>query len=99
MHKRYENTVWLVLVMAIFVGVLTTLTYTPTTALAVVDMAELEALDYPALITVAEADDVETVEEDPPDEYDGEIVVATGEEVITMTIVDGVKTFTNHLLG
>ena len=99
MHKRYENTVWLVLVMAIFVGVLTTLTYTPTTALAVADIAELEALDYPTLNTVDEYDEVEIVEEDSPDEYDGVIVVSTTSEVITMTIVDGVKTFTNHLLG
>ena len=99
MNKRYENMVWLVLVMAIFVGVLTTLTYTPTAALAVADLAELEAFDSPTLNTVDRYSEVETVEEDSPDEYSGVVVVSTNREVITMTIVDGVKTFTNHLLG
>jgi hypothetical protein len=35
-----------------------------------------------------------------PDDYDGEIVIATADEVITMTIDDdGIKHFTNHLIG
>jgi len=35
-----------------------------------------------------------------PDDYDGEIVIATADEVITMTIdEDGIKRFTNHMIG
>lgn len=34
-----------------------------------------------------------------PNDYDGDIVIATADEVITMTVVNGVKTFTNHLIG
>ncbi len=35
-----------------------------------------------------------------PDDYDGEIVIATADEVITMTIDDdGIKRFTNHMIG
>ncbi len=35
-----------------------------------------------------------------PDDYSGEIVVATANEVITMTIdEDGIKHFTNHMIG
>ena len=31
--------------------------------------------------------------------FDGDIVIATAREVITMQTIDGVKTFTNHLIG
>jgi hypothetical protein len=35
-----------------------------------------------------------------PDDYDGTIVIATADEVITMTIDDdGIKHFTNHMIG
>jgi hypothetical protein len=32
-------------------------------------------------------------------DYDGKIVIATADEVITMQVIDGVKHFTNHLIG
>jgi len=40
----------------------------------------------------------ELVEHDP-DEFGGKIVIATAREVITMQTIDGVKHFTNHLIG
>lgn len=60
----------------------------------VIDASEFKALDHIEPPPVDQG--VETVE---PDEYDGEIIVATAREVITMQVVDGVKTFTNHLIG
>ena len=52
-----------------------------------------------------EEEDAEEYEEDAqaeidPDDYDGKIIIATADEVITMTIDnDGIKHFTNHLVG
>ncbi len=62
-------------------------------------------LDLPIIEEVVNGDLLETVVMDDfelgetVDEYDGKIVIATAREVITMTIVDGVKHFTNHLIG
>lgn len=59
-------------------------------------------------ITVAEmyeVQDIQPVEDGvlkelvSPDDYEGVIMVATVKEVITMQIIDGVKHFTNHLIG
>lgn len=47
--------------------------------------------------TSADTIPVETIQ---PDDYDGKIVIASAAEVITMTIDnDGIKHFTNHLIG
>lgn len=97
MHKRYEYTVWLILLMAILVAPISVLTYNPTPALAVSDIMEIES---PVLNVVADVDEIEPIEEDiSPDEYEGEIVVASADEIITMQIIDGVKHFTNHIIG
>jgi len=60
----------------------------------VIDASEFKALDH--IEPPPDDQEVETVE---PDEYDGEVIIATAREVITMQVVDGVKTFTNHLIG
>ena len=46
-----------------------------------------------------EEDEVEELVEYDDDEFDGKIVIATATEIITMQTVDGVKHFTNHLIG
>ncbi len=47
-----------------------------------------------------EEDDEDLQAELDPDDYDGTIVIATADEVITMTIDDdGIKHFTNHMIG
>jgi hypothetical protein len=47
-----------------------------------------------------EEDDEDLQAELGPDDYDGTIVIATADEVITMTIDDdGIKHFTNHMIG
>ena len=82
-------------------------------AIETMAVAELEELDevydteeYEE--EFADTDDEEYVEEGEedtlaelaPDDYDGKIVIATADEVITMTVdEDGVKRFTNHMVG
>ena len=46
-----------------------------------------------------EIDDAEELVEYDDDNFDGKIVIATASEVITMQTIDGVKHFTNHLIG
>ena len=73
----------------------------------VADMEEAEDI-YEVEEEVVDDDyEVDYVEEEgdfqaelDPDDYDGAIVIATADEVITMTIDDdGIKHFTNHMVG
>ena len=57
-----------------------------------VELIELSGYD-------GEEVELEELVEYDPDEFDGKIVIATAREVITMQTIDGVKTFTNHLIG
>jgi hypothetical protein len=103
MNKRYESLVYITVFIAVLVGSLTVLTYTPYVpnmamgSVELVEMEDIQPLDYDILEFDKE---VVQLTEVSPDDYDGDIVIATADEVITMTIDDdGVKHFTNHLVG
>ncbi len=75
-------------------------------AVEITAVAEFEEIDYidEEVVDIAdegeEYDDGDLNAELDPDDYDGTIVIATADEVITMTIDDdGIKHFTNHMVG
>ena len=82
----------------------TTHTFT-TQGVMVEELVEVEMtivddiLEYDNEVPDIGEDDIQLAEVNP-DDYDGKIVIATADEVITMTVDDdGVKSFTNHLIG
>jgi len=68
---------------------------------ATADVKEVVDIELAEIEVAMVEDEVVPIQiEADPDDYDGEIVVATADEVITMTIgEDGIKHFTNHLVG
>ena len=77
--------------------------YTPHQAVIedVSDMEEVADVEMVEVEVAMVEDEVAPVQvEINPDDYDGKIVIATADEVITMTIDDdGIKHFTNHMIG
>jgi len=67
----------------------------------VADMEEVADVEMVEIEVAMVEDEVAPVQvEINPDDYDGKIVIATADEVITMTIDDdGIKHFTNHMIG
>jgi hypothetical protein len=75
-------------------------------------LAEMPSLDESTLTDVESIDNgsltdgdthdeasADALPEISPDDYDGNIVIATADEVITMTVdADGIKHFTNHFI-
>ena len=67
-----------------------------------VDLPELsDVRPFTKLLILSKAEKIKNicVKTIQPDDYDGTMVIATATEVITMQTVDGVKHFTNHLIG
>ena len=73
----------------------------PAAIINVADVDEVDSIDMVEIeVAVVEYDMAPVQVEVDPDDYSGEIVIATADEVITMTIDDdGIKHFTNHLVG
>jgi len=67
----------------------------------VADVEEMADIDIVELeVAMVDDDAVPVQAEIDPDDYDGKIVIATADEVITMTIDDdGTKRFTNHMIA
>jgi len=85
--------VLIVIIFGIFVHIETSdLPNIDRSALALAELPALDKGDPPEVIA-------DTLPEINPDDYAGEIVIATAEEVITMTVdEDGTKRFTNHFI-
>ena len=107
MHKTtFEQRMKTYMVMVILIGAFLTLSTgymwltTHITTVGMVDLPTIEKVNTIPLSPMVELDTIAQLPTINPDSYDGKIVIATADEVITMTIDDsGVKRFTNHLIG
>jgi hypothetical protein len=101
----FEQRMKTYMVMVILIGAFLTLSTgymwltTHTTTVDMIDLPTIEKVNSTPLLNVVELDTVAQLSTINPDSYDGKIVIATADEVITMQTIDGVKYFTNYLIG
>ena len=101
----FEQRMKTYMVLVILIGAFLTLSTgymwltTHTTAVGMVDLPTIEEVNIIPLSPIVELDTIAQLPTITPEHYDGKIVIATVDEIITMQTIDGVKHFTNHLIG
>ena len=100
-EQRMKSYIILIILTGAFLTLSTGFMWLTTNAptVGMLDLPVIEKANATPLLPVIELDVVAQIPTINPDNFNGDIVIATNTEVITMTTVNGVKTFTNHLIG